>query len=114
MPGRDSCGAGAARGGCGIKKVYRFLTDGNVTYQDDRAHTFPYGVGGGKPGAASRKTLIRKSGEETEMPSKVSDVPVYEGDRLIFETAGAGGGRRPAGARSRSRRKRRALEPRQP
>jgi N-methylhydantoinase B len=25
------------------------------------------------------------------MPSKVRDVPVYEGDRLVFETAGAGG-----------------------
>ncbi len=94
---RDSCGAGAARGGCGIKKVYRFLADGNVTYQDDRAHTFPYGVGGGKPGAASRKTLVRKSGEEIGMPSKVSDVPVYEGDRLIFETAGAGGVGNPLG-----------------
>jgi N-methylhydantoinase B len=26
-----------------------------------------------------------------EIPSKVRDVPVFEGDRLIFETAGAGG-----------------------
>jgi N-methylhydantoinase B len=25
------------------------------------------------------------------MPAKVRDVPVFEGDRLIFETAGAGG-----------------------
>jgi N-methylhydantoinase B len=88
---RDSCGAGQFRGGCGIKKVYRFLADGTVTYQDDRAHTFPYGVAGGKPGAPSKKTLIRATGEEVEMPSKVSGVPVYEGDRLVFETAGAGG-----------------------
>ncbi|MGF1470437.1 MAG: hydantoinase B/oxoprolinase family protein [Rubrobacteraceae bacterium] len=87
----DSCGAGAARGGCGIRKVYRFLADGTITYQDDRAHTFPYGVGGGKPGSPSNKTLIRKGGEEIELPSKVSDVPVHEGDRLVFETAGAGG-----------------------
>jgi len=88
---RDSCGAGEFRGGCGIKKVYRFLSDGSITYQDDRAHTFPYGVAGGKPGASSRKTLIRKDGEEIELPSKVRDVPVYVGDRLVFETAGAGG-----------------------
>ena len=110
----DSCGAGAARGGCGIKKVYRFLADGNITYQDDRAHTFPYGVAGGKPGSPSRKTLIRKGSEEIELPSKVSDVPVHEGDRLVFETAGAGRRGRPAGARPRSRCKRRSLEPRQP
>ncbi|HET7478464.1 MAG TPA: hydantoinase B/oxoprolinase family protein [Rubrobacteraceae bacterium] len=88
---RDSCGAGQFRGGCGIKKVYRFLADGSITYQDDRAATFPYGVAGGKPGASSRKTLIREGGEEVDLPSKVSGVPVYEGDLLVFETAGAGG-----------------------
>lgn len=88
----DSCGAGQSRGGCGIKKVYRFLTDGAITYQDDRAHTYPYGVAGGKPGSPSRKTLIRAStGGEVELPSKVRDVAVHEGDRLVFETAGAGG-----------------------
>jgi N-methylhydantoinase B len=88
---RDSCGAGTFRGGCGIKKVYRFLSDGRITYQDDRHHTYPYGVDGGKPGASSRKTLIRENGEQVELPSKVRDVPVFEGDRLVFETAGAGG-----------------------
>ncbi len=88
---RDSCGAGTFRGGCGIKKVYRFLAGGRITYQDDRHHTYPYGVDGGKPGAASKKTLIRAGGERIEMPSKVRDVPVFEGDRLVFETAGAGG-----------------------
>ena len=87
----DSCGAGQFRGGCGIKKVYRFLTDGAITYQDDRAATFPYGVAGGKPGASSKKTLLRADGATVELPSKVRDVPVYEGDRLVFETAGAGG-----------------------
>jgi N-methylhydantoinase B len=88
---RNSCGAGKFRGGCGIKKVYRFLSDGRITYQDDRHHTYPYGVDGGKPGAASKKTLIRADGEEIELPAKVRDVPVFEGDRLVFETAGAGG-----------------------
>ncbi len=88
---RDSCGAGLFRGGCGIKKVYRLLADGSITYQDDRAHTFPYGVDSGKPGSPSRKTLIRRDGESVDLPSKISAVPVFEGDRLVFETAGAGG-----------------------
>ena len=88
---RDSCGAGTFRGGCGIKKVYHLLADGRITYQDDRHHTYPYGVAGGKPGTPSKKTLVRKNGEEVELPSKVRDVPVFEGDRLVFETAGAGG-----------------------
>jgi N-methylhydantoinase B len=88
---KDSCGAGEFRGGCGVKKAYRFLSDGTITFQDDRAHTYPYGVDGGKPGTPSEKTLIRKDGEEIKLPSKVRDVPVHEGDRLVFETAGAGG-----------------------
>ena len=87
----DSCGAGEFRGGCGIKKVYRFLADGSITYQDDRAHTYPYGVGGGKPGSSSKKTLVRENGEEVPLPSKVSEVPVNADDLLVFETAGAGG-----------------------
>jgi N-methylhydantoinase B len=88
---RDSCGAGQNRGGCGVKRAYRFLSAGHITYQDDRAHTFPYGVGGGRPGSPSRKTLVRPEGEEIDLPSKVRDVPVREGDVLVFETAGAGG-----------------------
>lgn len=87
----DSGGAGTYRGGCGITKTYTFLSDGVITFQDDRSHTYPYGVDGGRHGAPSRKLLIRKGGECIELPSKVRDVPVYEGDRLVFETAGAGG-----------------------
>lgn len=90
-PRPDSCGAGNSRGGCGVRRVYRFLADGFVTYQDDRAHTYPYGVDGGRPGGRSAKTLVRADGEEISLPSKVKDVVVRTGDRLIFETAGAGG-----------------------
>lgn len=88
---QDSCGAGQNRGGCGVKRAYRFLAAGSITYQDDRAHTYPYGVAGGRPGSPSRKTLVRHDGTEIELPSKVRDVPVREGDLLVFETAGAGG-----------------------
>lgn len=87
----DTGGPGTYRGGCGISKTYTFLADGFITYQDDRAYTYPYGVDGGKHGGASHKLLIRKSGERIPMLSKVQNVPVYVGDQLIFETAGAGG-----------------------
>lgn len=87
----DSCGAGQSRGGCGVRRTYRFLSEGQITYQDDRAHTYPYGVDGGSPGAPSRKTLIRTSGEKVDLPSKIRGVPVHAGDHLVFETAGAGG-----------------------
>jgi N-methylhydantoinase B len=88
----DSGGAGYHRGGHGIAKEYRFLEDGFVTYQDDRAQTYPWGINGGRHGARSEKTLIRSAdGPEVRLPSKVENVPVFRGDRLIFSTAGAGG-----------------------
>jgi N-methylhydantoinase B len=88
----DSGGAGYHRGGHGIAKTYRFLADGFITYQDDRAQTYPWGLQGGRHGAPSSKTLIRDSdGSEITLPSKVENVPVHRGDRLIFATAGAGG-----------------------
>jgi N-methylhydantoinase B len=88
----DSGGAGYHRGGHGVAKEYHFLEDGFVTYQDDRAHTYPWGINGGRHGARSEKTLISAAdGTETRLPSKVENVPVFRGDRLIFSTAGAGG-----------------------
>jgi N-methylhydantoinase B len=87
----ESSGAGEYRGGCGVSKTYTFLADGAITFQDDRAHTYPYGVNGGKSGGASRKVLLRENGKRVNLPSKVRDVPVCIGDQLIFETAGAGG-----------------------
>ena len=88
----DSGGAGYHRGGHGIAKTYTFLEDGQITFQDDRAHTYPWGVDGGQHGAPSEKQLIR-AGSETpqELPSKVENLPVRKGDVLVFSTAGAGG-----------------------
>ncbi len=88
----DSGGAGYHRGGHGVAKTYEFLADGLVSYQDDRAQTYPWGLQGGRHGAPSDKTLIRAAdGTRVELPSKVENLPVARGDRLEFCTAGAGG-----------------------
>jgi N-methylhydantoinase B len=88
----DSGGAGYHRGGHGVAKTYHFLSDGFISYQDDRAQTYPWGLQGGRHGAPSEKTLIRVAdGEQIMLPSKVENVPVRRGDLLIFSTAGAGG-----------------------
>jgi len=87
----DSGGAGYHRGGHGVAKMYTFLEDGLITFQDDRAQTYPWGVNGGKYGQSSYKTLLRVTGEEWSLPSKVENVRVHKGDRLMFATAGAGG-----------------------
>jgi N-methylhydantoinase B len=87
----DTGGPGTFRGGHGITKVYTFEEDGAITFQDDRAHTYPWGVDGGTHGATSEKRLIRTDGTEMELPSKVEGVPVSAGDKLVFSTAGGGG-----------------------
>jgi len=88
----DSGGAGYNRGGNGVRKEYVFLADGVISFQDDRAHTYPWGTDGGQHGAASEKLLIHAGdGREERLPSKVESLPVRRGDRLVFSTAGAGG-----------------------
>ena len=87
----DSGGAGLHRGGTGIEKEYLFLAAGSVTVNDDRAELHPWGIGGGLYGGTSAKIIIRKDGTVEKLPSKVDNVKVSEGDRLIFRTAGAGG-----------------------
>jgi N-methylhydantoinase B len=88
---QDSGGAGYHRGGHGVEKIYTFLEDGQISFQDDRAHTFPWGVAGGRYGASSFKRLLRADGTKQDLPSKVENLPVQRGDKLVFSTAGAGG-----------------------
>ena len=87
----DTGGPGMYRGGHGITKVFTFEEDGAITFQDDRAHTYPWGVDGGKHGQTSEKKLIRTDGTEEELPSKIENVSVAAGDKLVFSTAGGGG-----------------------
>jgi len=87
----DTGGAGRFRGGHGITRVYRFEEPGAITFQDDRAHTHPWGVDGGKHAGTSQKTLVRADGTAEQLPSKVENLPVAAGDKLVFESAGGGG-----------------------
>jgi N-methylhydantoinase B len=87
----DSGGAGYNRGGHGVAKTYRFLSDGTISFQDDRAVTFPWGYNGGQHGMSSEKLIIHADGSEERLPSKVETFPIAKGDRLVFSTAGAGG-----------------------
>lgn len=91
IPVPDSGGPGQHRGGTGIEKVYRFTGTGVVSIVDDRALISPWGVNGGRAGGRSEKHLVRTDGEVVELPSKIDNVEVRPGDRLVFRTAGAGG-----------------------
>ncbi|MBI4468687.1 MAG: hydantoinase B/oxoprolinase family protein [Acidobacteria bacterium] len=91
----DSGGAGLHRGGNGIEKVYRLHVPGEIAIHDDRERSKPWGIMAGLPGECSSKTLIRRDGEEVPLPSKISEIPVEAGDRVIYRTAGGGGWKDP-------------------
>ncbi|MEM7569990.1 MAG: hydantoinase B/oxoprolinase family protein [Pseudomonadota bacterium] len=91
-PVRDSGGAGLHRGGAGIEKVYTLLEAGEVSIHDDRETVPPWGINGGLYGGTSSKWLLRKGESEPErIPSKIDNLKVAPGDKIIFKTAGSGG-----------------------
>ena len=87
----DTGGPGRHRGGNGVEKVYRLLEPGEISIHDDRHRSQPWGILGGKPGAVSEKWLIRADGRRMPLESKVDNVKVAPGDRIVFRTAGGGG-----------------------
>lgn len=88
----DSGGAGLHRGGNGIDVAYRFYEPGEVTIQDDKWFTYPWGVLGGEPATRSRKWIKRADDASIEiLPSKCDHVRVNKGDLLHFVTWGGGG-----------------------
>jgi len=87
----DTGGAGKHRGGNGVEKIYLLLEEGDISIHDDRHQSQPWGILGGRPGACSEKILVRKDGTRQPLPSKVDNVRVRSGDRVVFRTAGGGG-----------------------
>ena len=87
----DTGGAGKHRGGNGVEKIFLLLEEGDISIHDDRHLTQPWGILGGRPGACSEKWLLRKDGTRQPLASKIDNVRVHAGDRVIFRTAGGGG-----------------------
>jgi len=90
---RGSGGAGRFRGGDGIVREYEFGVPARVTIMSERRKFAPYGLGGGRPGAVGRNTLL-SGGKRLILKSK-ANLTVKPGDVLRIETPGGGGyGRR--------------------
>jgi N-methylhydantoinase B len=87
----DTGGAGKHRGGNGVEKIFLLLEEGDVSIHDDRHISQPWGILGGRPGGCSEKWLVRKDGSRQPLESKIDNVRVRAGDRVIFRTAGGGG-----------------------
>jgi N-methylhydantoinase B/oxoprolinase/acetone carboxylase alpha subunit len=82
-------GAGRNCGGDGIIREYEFVVPSQVTIISERRKSRPYGLLGGRPGAAGRNTLVR-SGRAEILGSKIN-LRVAPGDLLRIETPGGGG-----------------------
>ncbi len=86
---QDSEGAGKFRGGLGLVKDYRVLTNCRLDVPGDRTKFPPFGLYGGGNGALTEYVLIR-DGIETRLATKAS-VMLNTNDILSVRTSGGGG-----------------------
>ncbi len=86
-------GAGKHRGGIGVVKCQRLLTDGIITHESERHTNAPWGVFGGTDGAAGRCEIYNtESGEPPlEMHSKFHGREVRKDDVLAYYSPCGGG-----------------------
>lgn len=87
----DSAGPGRFRGGCGVRRDLRVLTE-NVNFYNlgDRNRTGPYGLFGAGAGAKGTTLLNPGTPEETPLHSK-GTYKLKRGDVVSWRTSGAGG-----------------------
>ena len=86
---RGSGGAGRHRGGDGIVRELRFLTEAEVTILSDRRINGPWGLNGGSPGEPG-KNRLRRGSRNIALVGKTR-VDAQAGDVLRIETPGGGG-----------------------
>ena len=88
----DSGGAGLYRGGLGVIQQRRVLATSAINAQIERTQDAPWGLFGGKPGAANKLEILRNNGSHERYPTgKVLDEELYEGDAYILYSGGGGG-----------------------
>jgi N-methylhydantoinase B len=87
----DSGGAGTWRGGCGCRRTWRMLGEKTrATVCLERTLTPPFGVLGGKTGAAAAIALTTPDGRERSLVSK-SNFDAPAGSLIVLHAPGAGG-----------------------
>jgi N-methylhydantoinase B len=90
----DSSGDGEHRGGCGMRRDIRVLVDdASLSVLADHAVIPPFGVAGGRSGAANRFVVIRdgETMEPSPVPGKVGGFKLKAGDIVRVESSGGGG-----------------------
>jgi len=86
-------GAGKYRGGIGVVKSQRVLTDGTITHEAERHEDTPWGAFGGHSGAVGKVEVYNVSEDKdiSQLPAKFSGVPVKQGDVMAFYAPCGGG-----------------------
>ena len=86
-------GAGRSRGGIGVVKAQRVLTDAFITHENERHHDVPWGVFGGGLGAVGKVDIynVARPAEVKHMPAKFSGLRVAAGDVHVFYGPCGGG-----------------------
>lgn len=97
---RGSGGAGANRGGDGLRRDLMILTPARVALLCERRAVGPAGARGGGAGAPGENVLIH-DGAETHLPSKAT-FTVQAGDIVSIRSPGGGGWGPPVPARPRA------------
>ena len=84
---------GRFRGGLGVVKKQRMLTEGFITHEADRHEDVPWGVFGGWNGAGGRLEIYNDAhpGDGRSMPAKFSGLRVEPGDVMAFYGPSGGG-----------------------
>ncbi|MQA01818.1 MAG: hydantoinase B/oxoprolinase family protein [Streptosporangiales bacterium] len=90
-------GAGAHRGGFGLVREYRILSESaTLTAALGRHDVPPWGHAGGEPGTPNRIEVVPAEGGEPRTFGKAAGVPLRRGDLVRIITGGGGGWGDPA------------------
>ena len=86
-------GAGRYRGGIGVVKSQRVLTDAFMTHENERHQDVPWGIFGGWEGTTGKVEIYNVSnpGDVRDMPAKFSGIKINAGDVHAFYAPCGGG-----------------------
>ncbi len=88
---QDSGGAGKYRGGLGLEITVRCLYDTFSNIRSERTKCPPWGLLGGKTGAANVAVVKHVAEEQERVVLKRTNYPLKPGDTVTFLTGGGGG-----------------------
>ncbi len=86
-------GAGKYRGGIGVVKAQRVLTDGFITHESERHYDVPWGIFGGQDGVVGKTEIYNVATPQqcVSMPSKFSGYASKAGDVMAYYSPCGGG-----------------------